>query len=196
MSKINEKRKLKQNTILSAAQDEFLAYGYSAANMDRIAKSAQVTKQTVYRYFPSKTELFKSTLSFMGEQSHQGYFQHLSLANNQEALVKFATGFIQAHIQEEHIATYRLLISECINEPEIVNYFFEQGPDDTKDKLSTFFATRLNAKHPEKSAQLWTSMLLSIRHGALLGRKKPSLTVIEEHINECNKWLFAALDVG
>ncbi|WP_315983576.1 helix-turn-helix domain-containing protein [Aliamphritea spongicola] len=52
---------------MQAAQEVFLSEGFVQAGMDKIAAQAQVTKQTVYRYFPSKTELFKATLQYMGK---------------------------------------------------------------------------------------------------------------------------------
>ena len=189
MSKIIEKKRLKQQAILTAAQQEFLSCGFMNGNMDKIAEHAGVTKQTVYRYFSSKVELFKATLTFMGEQSHARYFEYLQLKNIDEALEQFAIGFINAHLTDEHLATYRLLISECINEPEIINHFFAQGPNDTQDKLNVFFEQKLMISSAEKAIQLWTAMLLSIRHNALLGKEKPSKEDIESHVKECNRCL-------
>lgn len=189
MSKIVEKKRLKQQAILIAAQQEFLSCGFMNGNMDKIAEQAGVTKQTVYRYFSSKVELFKATLTFMGEQSHFKYFEYLQLEDNDEALQKFAIGLIDAHLTDEHLATYRLLISECINEPEIINHFFSQGPDDTKDKLNAFFEQKLKISQSDIAIELWTAMLLSIRHNALLAKAKPRKEDIESHVNECNRWL-------
>ena len=189
MSKIVEKKRLKQQAILAAAQHEFLSCGFMNGNMDKIAEQAGVTKQTVYRYFSSKVELFKATLTFMGEQSHVKYFDHLLLDNKKQALELFAIGFINAHLTDEHLATYRLLISECINEPEIINHFFSQGPDDTKDKLNTFFEQKLGIRSSAKAIQLWTAMLLSIRHNALLGKTKPNQEEVVAHVIECNRCL-------
>ena len=49
-------RKLDQ--VLLGARDIFLAQGFANANMDAIAKLAQVSKATVYSYFPDKQSLF------------------------------------------------------------------------------------------------------------------------------------------
>src|SRR5580704_12118612 len=46
--------------ILDAALAEFAARGFAAARMDDIAARAGVTKGTLYLYFASKDELFKS----------------------------------------------------------------------------------------------------------------------------------------
>ncbi|WP_316349037.1 helix-turn-helix domain-containing protein [Desulfuromonas acetoxidans] len=43
--------------MLNAAKQLFLAHGYDATSMDTVARQATVTKQMVYRYFPSKANL-------------------------------------------------------------------------------------------------------------------------------------------
>ena len=192
MNKISDKKRLKQAVILQAAKAEFLSKGFRAANMDSISALAQVTKQTVYRYYSSKSELFKATLNYMGEFAHVNYYEHLKLTDGEKALEQFAVGFINAHLTDEHLAIYRLLISECISEPDIVNHFFEHGPDDTKEKLTHFFEQQLHIDNAESCIQLWCAMLLSIRHQALFGKDKPSKQAIATHVKECNRWLFAS----
>lgn len=201
MNKISDKKKQKQFVILCAAQTEFLEFGFDSANMDKIAEQANVTKQTVYRYFSSKKELFKATLTHIGEQTHQGYFKYLDYDASKEArseesieaLELFAIGFIKAHLSDEHIATYRLLLSECIKEPEIIDYFFAQGAHDTSDKLTQFFEDKLNITDSEQTIALWTAMLISLRDDVLLGKAKPSLDKITAHAKEVTRWLQASI---
>ncbi|MGU7816062.1 TetR/AcrR family transcriptional regulator [Burkholderia sp. AW49-1] len=52
----------KRAAILAAAIDEFLAAGYDATSMDRIAARADVSKRTVYNHFPGKEALFAAIL--------------------------------------------------------------------------------------------------------------------------------------
>lgn len=53
---LNKKRKI--TAVLSAAEEIFLKRPYSAITMDEVAKTAGVTKKTLYTYFPSKLALF------------------------------------------------------------------------------------------------------------------------------------------
>lgn len=50
----------KAEQILQGALSEFLVHGYAGSTMDRIAKSAGVSKQTLYSYFGDKEGLFYS----------------------------------------------------------------------------------------------------------------------------------------
>ena len=59
----------KRAAIVAAAIDEFLASGFDATSMDRIAARASVSKRTVYNHFPSKEALFTSILCQLWDAS-------------------------------------------------------------------------------------------------------------------------------
>lgn len=59
----------KRAAILQAAITEFLAHGFEATSMDKIAASAEVSKRTVYNHFPSKDDLFAAILQQLWESS-------------------------------------------------------------------------------------------------------------------------------
>ena len=50
---------------------EFLARGYAAASMDRVASIAGVSKATVYSHFGDKEGLFKALVESMAKQRMQ-----------------------------------------------------------------------------------------------------------------------------
>jgi TetR/AcrR family transcriptional regulator, regulator of autoinduction and epiphytic fitness len=60
----------KRAAIVEAAIEEFLAAGFDATSMDRIAARASVSKRTVYNHFPSKEALFESILLQLWDASH------------------------------------------------------------------------------------------------------------------------------
>ncbi|MGZ2749081.1 TetR/AcrR family transcriptional regulator [Burkholderia stagnalis] len=62
----------KRAAIVSAAIEEFLAAGYDATSMDRIAARADVSKRTVYNHFSSKDALFAAILHQLWDASHSG----------------------------------------------------------------------------------------------------------------------------
>lgn len=51
-----------RNAILIAAREELTAVGYDKLSIDRVATRAGVAKQTVYRRYPSKSELVADCL--------------------------------------------------------------------------------------------------------------------------------------
>lgn len=195
MGKMAQKREQKRQAILRAAQDVFLSQGFLGANMDDIADRAQVTKQTVYRYYPSKIDLFQATLQFIGERSDARFTDHLDEPDTAVALHKFAVGFIRAHLSEEFLSTFRLLVAESGSAPDMVAAFFEVAPDDTERKLEAFFQGRLGIEDSTEPVRLWTAMLLAFRDDALLGRACPTDGEIEAHAKTASKYLLAGLSV-
>src|SRR5471032_406396 len=62
----------KRAAVIAAAIEEFLAAGFDATSMDRIAARANVSKRTVYNHFPSKEVLFAAILQQLWNASHMG----------------------------------------------------------------------------------------------------------------------------
>jgi TetR/AcrR family transcriptional regulator, regulator of autoinduction and epiphytic fitness len=58
----------KPRQILQGAMQEFLARGYAAASMDRIAAAAGVSKATVYSHFGDKERLFIALVEQMAQE--------------------------------------------------------------------------------------------------------------------------------
>ncbi|PMG88346.1 TetR family transcriptional regulator [Vibrio breoganii] len=193
MSKVEQNREKKKQAILVAAKNAFLSEGYTAASMDSIAAEAKITKQTLYRYYPSKFNLFQSTLAKLGEGFSERYLQHLSQKDTHDALIAFAKEFMQFHLSGEHIATQRLLIAEVNQSPEIIESFMEMSSDSTSSALHAFFAERFELVDPETKIDLWLGMLLAPRAKALLGMPILNSEQIEKHAIEATKLLLAGI---
>ncbi len=58
----------KPHQILRGAMQEFLARGYAAASMDRIAAAAGVSKATIYSHFGDKERLFIALVEQMAQE--------------------------------------------------------------------------------------------------------------------------------
>jgi TetR/AcrR family transcriptional regulator, regulator of autoinduction and epiphytic fitness len=58
----------KARQILQGAMQEFLARGYAAASMDRVAAAAGVSKATVYSHFGDKERLFIALVEQMAQE--------------------------------------------------------------------------------------------------------------------------------
>ncbi|MGO1117165.1 TetR/AcrR family transcriptional regulator [Rhodovibrionaceae bacterium A322] len=191
MKKITANKEKKRQAILQSAQEVFLSEGFVSASMDRIASQAGVTKQTVYRYFPNKLDLFQEMLQDLGSQSHGGLFDPLELPDTAEALKAFGLAFVRAHLTDSHLATFRLLVAESGKAPEITARFFSVGPDETGERLKRFFRERLNRDQPDQQVDLWTAMLLAPREKVLLGGKRPTERQLEAHVEATLDFLLA-----
>ncbi|OBT22157.1 TetR family transcriptional regulator [Vibrio tasmaniensis] len=193
MSKIEQNKEKKRQAILKAAKAVFLAEGFTLASMDVIASEAQMTKQTLYRYFSSKDVLFKATLQQMGAQFDEHSVEQLKISDNYQALYGFATAFLAFHLSDEHIATLKLLIAENGKSPAILESFMSVGENETDIALAQFFTDRFETEDVATKVTLWTGMLLSLRSGVLMGMPKPNQQDTEQHARASTEFLLAAL---
>lgn len=53
--------------LLEVARAEFMRAGFDAVSLDGVARTAGVSKETIYRYFPDKVALFRAALESLGE---------------------------------------------------------------------------------------------------------------------------------
>lgn len=90
----------KTSQILDAAIDEFLAKGFDAASMQHISCRAMVSKRTLYKYFPSKEDLFSALIDESLdkiESIHEAIYQNeekieVQIANIIEKKIELITG--------------------------------------------------------------------------------------------------------
>ncbi|SMH52434.1 TetR/AcrR family transcriptional regulator [Azospirillum agricola] len=101
-------RARRRETILTAAADLFAGRDYADVQVDEVAKKAGVGKATLYRYFPSKEELYLETL----ERALGGLEQRLDahLAPDVTAVTRL-TAMVSALIDtlSEQLPTLKLL---------------------------------------------------------------------------------------
>jgi AcrR family transcriptional regulator len=100
--------------ILRAARAVFAEKGYQAATVDEIAEIAEVSKGTIYLYFPSKFEVFVATL-------RQGVLEMQERGAENMAAVKTAGGKIRAFMRsrleygEQNRDFFRIYFTEFSN---------------------------------------------------------------------------------
>jgi len=179
MSKAVQKYMKKQQQILESAAKLFLEKGYRSTSMDAIAEEADVTKQTVYRYFPSKAELFKEVLSFTSSMERQYEFGGGSV---RDELQRYGESFVKEHFRPEKLGFYRIAVAESALDKELGDIFFKAAPEIRRKNLADYFCDVLISENPEKDAGIFSSMLLHIRSDVLLGAAPvPDDKEIAEH---------------
>ena len=72
------------NKILDAATDLFLKVGYEQTSIDAILLQSGGSKSTLYAYFPTKQDLFRSVIDNVVDNSDLGAvsYTHLTLPTN------------------------------------------------------------------------------------------------------------------
>ncbi len=134
------KRDERRAAILDIAHAAFLADGYAATSMSTIAARVGGSKATLYNYFSSKEELFGAVISNKCEQL-QGllYDAQVEGGDFRSALQNFGERFLQLLLQEESVATYRLVMAECGRFPELGRTFYNTGVKQGRARLGEYF---------------------------------------------------------
>lgn len=172
-SKSEEKRR----QIIAAAGDLFIEQGYENASMVGIAKSAGVSKQTLYSHFGSKELLFSAAIESKCEE-----FQLSKDLNTErrdrtcrESLEEFALHFSQLLVSNEAIMLFKVCIAES-GRSNVGQLFWQAGPERIREQLYNYLKQQHDSGElciPDIS--LACSQLIAMLHGeahscALLGQ--------------------------
>jgi TetR/AcrR family transcriptional repressor of mexJK operon len=157
--------------IREAAIGVFLAHGYDGATMEDIAVRAGVSKQTVYKHFADKQNLFAEIVLSTTDQMDalvgliaERLTDTSDLARDLEYL---ATSFLAALMQPRVLRLRRLVISSADRFPQIATAWYEKGFERVLGVLSKSLqalADRhlLQVDDPSMAAQHFVGMLFWI----------------------------------
>ena len=101
--------------IIQAATEEFLNKGLDAASMHNIAVTAEVSKRTLYKYFPGKDELYSALVDELLDRVHDLY--QLSYSPDiplKRQLEKIVENKIDLTTSESFLNMSRIVIGEIL----------------------------------------------------------------------------------
>ena len=99
-----QRREAYRETILHAAERVILRKGYSAMRMDDVAREAQFSKATLYKYFPSKGVLLFEIMGHYFEEIRGGLAKILAESGSAtEKLRRSIRMILQYHEDKENI---------------------------------------------------------------------------------------------
>lgn len=135
----------KRRAIARAATAVFLREGYVAASMDQVADEAGVSKQTVYKHFGSKEQLFLGVVQQEIDSVLDEFMAVLgsSFPGSSDVegdLVRLGRILLARVLDPELMAVRRLVIAEVGRFPQLGRAWYESGPG----ALVTALAQRLS----------------------------------------------------
>jgi len=159
----------KAETILAAAEQAFLADGFGAVSMDRIARGAGVSKATVYAHFAGKEELFGAVIAGLSRRRFGGFSaEALDPRDISRALTTIALRFLDIVLLPEAIALNRIIIGEVSRFPALGQVFWEAGPAQTRVDLEAFLRRAAAAGSLEvPDARLAAEQFLALARGEI-----------------------------
>jgi TetR/AcrR family transcriptional repressor of mexJK operon len=123
---IKGRKEQTRERILFSAQELFTQHGFAATSTDAIMKRAGIaSKETLYRYYASKEELFVAVLRHLtlDHPEHARVLHTLSQVKSREELhallMTFAHTLLTIMMQPEYMALMRMLLAEMPRFPHL-----------------------------------------------------------------------------
>lgn len=131
------KKGRKFDQVLEGARRVFMRDGFEGASVDDIAREAQVSKATLYSYFPDKRLLFSEVARIeCNRQAEEAMEVIAKGATIDHVLHEAATRIVRFFLSDFGQQVFRICVSESHRFPELGRRFYASGPDLVRERLS------------------------------------------------------------
>ena len=174
----------KQQAVIQAATRIFLEQGYDQASMEQIARSAGVSKQTIYNQFGNKEALFRAIITQRCTELLGTLLASDPDADGiEEVLTRFATTLLDILLESSALALHRLIVAESRRLPRLGRLYYESGPERGNRRLAEYLQAQcergvLVIDDPGLAAQQFT--------GSLLGALRTRALVLDETVPQAD----------
>lgn len=163
----------KQVEVLNVASEYFLSHGYKGTSINAMARDSGISKESIYRYFSSKKELFEAVIAKeLAEYRSKVEFLDYETESIplEAALKRIAETILGVVTAERTLALRRLIFQQVRQSPDIGQYYYEIGPRTAYANLEKIFAAHRDETgfDPEILAHYFVAMVL---HRSVLQRE-------------------------
>jgi AcrR family transcriptional regulator len=174
--------------IVDVARRTFTEFGYLGATTDEVAARCRISKQTLYKLFPSKSDIFLAVV-----RAHRRMMLDLPRPAEEDdpvetVLEKIFMIEIDQQAENERAAFIHAIVEESVSAPELSDILRREGVDLARRQLATWLDEQgskggLQLEDSESAAQMLMDMML----GAVrpLGRIWDSRELRQEHLRRC-----------
>jgi TetR/AcrR family transcriptional repressor of mexJK operon len=166
--------------VLATSKEHFTEHGYEGASIDAIAAESGVSKVTIYKYFPTKAELFKACITHRMDAQFAGIDpQSLDPRNPREALTQIGRAFLGLMRSPDVIKHHRTLYGAQGVDTAAAESFFAAGPRKIVDSVAAYLRAAqrvgsVSVSNPDLAANQYLSLYLGLGHiRSLLGLSLP-----------------------
>ena len=161
------KSEAKATAILEGAMKEFLKNGYAATSMDKVAKSAGVSKATVYSHFGDKESLFNAVMQDLVKDRFQQMMSleaPQSLEQDAQALLSAMAAKILENATSDRLFHdfMRIVIGESGRFPELAKAYVNNVAKPAIENLTKCFESHpaLKLEDPEATVRVMMGTLI------------------------------------
>jgi AcrR family transcriptional regulator len=189
----------KRTQLLRAASRFFLKHGYDKGSINALARSSAISKESIYRYFNSKEQLFEAVIDKELEDYQTELaalvegFEELSPV---EGLTRTAEAMLTVLTSERTLAMRRLVFQAVGRNPDIGRHYYRIGPEYAYTNLENYFRT-LPGRPGFKPAYLARAFVALVLHEIMLQREcgvldPPSAAVVKRRARRAVEGFAAA----
>lgn len=136
----------KWDQVLDGARTVFMRDGFEGASVDDIAREANVSKATLYSYFPDKRLLFLEVAKCECKAQSDAAIERIEATGDlREALTEAAGRMVRFFMSDVGMQIYRIVVGESQRFPEIGRQFYESGPAMVREILRKFLQKGVDA---------------------------------------------------
>jgi TetR/AcrR family transcriptional regulator, mexJK operon transcriptional repressor len=160
--------------------------------MDMIAREAGASKETLYRHFGRKEDLFAEVVSNRARLLREGLDANFDRPHAMEAVLYELGVSLLTHISKpEVLCLLRLVIAEAPRDPALGSIFFTHGPERTRLRLAEYLDAagrrgEFRGK-PSLAATIFLSAVIGSQHLLRMTVSDPppmSAAEIDERVSE------------
>lgn len=183
----------RRREIAAVAELVFFESGFAETTMQMIAARAGASKETLYRHFGSKEELFTEIVENRAKGFLDGLDEKFELPGSvADVLRDLGTRMFEAMVGARALSLCRLVIAESSRSPELGRIFFDEAPERVCRRLTEFLTVaaargELTCADPRLAAVLFLGALMSYIHlQSLILQEPPSMTgaQVNAHVDE------------
>ncbi|MEM8978929.1 MAG: TetR/AcrR family transcriptional regulator [Pseudomonadota bacterium] len=129
----------KYDQVVDGARAVFMENGFEGASVDEIARRAQVSKATLYSYFPDKRVLFMEVAKTECVRQADAALDAINMTETPEVVLKSACkSMMRFFFSDFGQAVFRIAVAESKRFPELGQQFYTNGPMVARGKLMKY----------------------------------------------------------
>src|SRR5438034_5653599 len=136
----------KRRQILDGARKVFMDLGFDGASMGEIARSAGVSKGTLYVYFTDKNRLFEAIVEEEMSDQQKVAFNLDPERDVDTTLREFGQAYIQLLCRPGGGSAIRTVMAIAERMPEVGRRYYENVLEKTIDRLASYLEAHVKAK--------------------------------------------------
>ncbi|MEM6614164.1 MAG: TetR/AcrR family transcriptional regulator [Cyanobacteria bacterium P01_C01_bin.72] len=161
------KSEAKTKAVLQGAMKEFLQNGYSGTSMDKVAKSAGVSKATVYSHFGDKENLFNAVMQDLVKgkfQTMMGLEKPQLLEQDPQVVLSAMATKMLANAQSDRSLQdfMRIVIGESGRFPELAKAYVNNVAKPAIEIMTKYFKSHpaLKLEDPEAAVRVMMGTMI------------------------------------